>query len=337
MRAVLGIDTSNYTTSLCLLAENGKIIVDRRKYLEVASGSRGLRQSEALFQHVENLPLLTAGLDLADCELVAVGVSAKPRPQEGSYLPVFLPGTSFACSLANVLSIPCYEFTHQEMHIWSGIGSGGGPLQPEFLAIHLSGGTTELTAIRRRQDWSLQVDLWGGTGDLHAGQFVDRLGVKLGVDFPAGPALEQMALRATGTMAAPFSHRDGTVSFSGPLTALEKVVGQVEPEVLAAACLEVLSRTLIDWIRWAGGKTDCRDLLLVGGVAENMLIRAELLAALPGWNLYFAAPGYSVDNAYGAAYFAALKADFPVFPPSLIKERDKEREAYIGHRADTAD
>ncbi|HHY15035.1 MAG TPA: O-sialoglycoprotein endopeptidase [Firmicutes bacterium] len=317
MRVALGVDTSNYTTSLCLLAENGKIIADRRKYLKVASGSRGLRQSEALFQHIENLPLLTADfpLNLGAGQLAAVGVSVQPRPQKGSYLPVFLPGTSFSRALANIFSIPCYEFTHQEMHIWSGIASGGGPLQKEFLTVHLSGGTTELTFVGRREDWSLQVELWGGTSDLHAGQFLDRLGVKLGLDFPAGPALEQMAQRAQRTIAAPFSHREGAVSFSGPLTALERMVGQVEPEILAASCLQVLSRTLINWITWAQGRTECRDLLLVGGVAANSLIRTELVAALPAWNLYFAGPNYSVDNAYGAAYFAALKANFPVFPP----------------------
>ena len=314
MRVVLGVDTSNYTTSLCVLAEDGTIKSHQRRILPVASGARGLRQSEALFQHVQNLPLLTAelGLDLKAHELAAVGVSVQPRPQEDSYLPVFLPGKSFAQSLANILSIPCYELTHQEMHIWSGIVSGGGPLKPEFLAIHLSGGTTELTAVRCREAWTLQVDLWGGTSDLHAGQLVDRLGVSLGLDFPAGPALEKLAVKASEAAGIPTFHKDGQVSFSGPLSALERMIGQVEPEVLALSCLKAISRTLVKWIKWAETRTKCRELLLVGGVASNQLIRRELAEELPNWRLYYAEPRYSVDNALGSAYYAALRAGFPV-------------------------
>lgn len=309
MRLVLGVDTSSYTTSLCLVGEDGTIVLDQRKVLEVASGSRGLRQSEALFQHVQNLPGLTSKLTpyLQNNELVAIGVSTKPRPQDDSYLPVFLPGSSLASSLGHVLGIPCYELTHQENHIWGGIGSVGGPREFPFLAIHLSGGTTELTLVNREQTgWGLKVDLWGGTSDLHAGQFVDRLGVRLGLSFPAGSALEQLALNASTSLPIPTFHKGGMVSFSGPLTALERLCGQEAPEVLALSCFSAISRTLLKWIRWAETQTKCRQLLIVGGVAANSLIRQELVRSLPHWKLFFGKPRYSVDNAYGAAYFAAL-------------------------------
>jgi len=152
----------------------------------------------------------------------------------------------------------------------------------------------------------LKIDLLGGTLDLHAGQFVDRLGVKLGLPFPAGPSLEELAELTRESVPVPTFHRDGMVSFSGPLTALERLVGQVEPAICARACFSSISRTLVKWIRWAAKKTPCREILLVGGVASNRLIRDELTRALPDWELYFAAPGLSVDNAYGAAYYSAL-------------------------------
>lgn len=309
MRLTLGVDTSSYTTSLCLLGEDGKIVLDQRKILEVASGSRGLRQSEALFQHVRNLPQLTQELTshLEEHELVAIGVSTKPRPQGDSYMPVFLPGLSLAHSLSHILNIPCYELTHQENHIWAGLASAGGPNDFPFLAIHLSGGTTELTLVNRAQDGlGLEIDLWGGSSDLHAGQLVDRLGVRLGLSFPAGAQLEKLALTAPNSLPIPTFHKEGKVSFSGPLTALDRLVGKEKPEVLALSCFLAISRTLIKWISWAETKTTCRQLLIVGGVASNSLIRQELIKALPKWKLFFAAPQHSVDNAYGAAYFAAL-------------------------------
>ncbi|NMB00919.1 MAG: O-sialoglycoprotein endopeptidase [Firmicutes bacterium] len=303
---------------MCLVGEDGTIIADERRLLKVASGLRGLRQSEALFQHVQNIPELTARLvtPLEGHDLAAIGVSVKPRPQEESYLPVFLPGQSLAQALSHMASIPCYELTHQETHIWSGIATAGGPVESEFLAIHLSGGTTELTAVKRQEEgFNLQIDLWGATSDLHAGQFVDRLGVALGLGFPCGPALERLAAETTESVPVPTFHREGIVSFSGPLTALERLVGELRPEVCARACFKSIARTLVKWISWAGTKTECRNLLVVGGVAANRLIREELNKALPGWRFYFANPAYSVDNAYGAAFFAGLASGQLSFSP----------------------
>lgn len=310
MKLFLGIDTSNYTTSLCLLRQDGEIVADQRQILKVGPGLKGLRQSEAVFQHVQNLPVLTARLGphlRGEDKLAALGVSTKPRAQTGSYLPVFLPGHSLALSLANLFGLTCYELTHQENHIWSGLASAGLALEGSFLAIHLSGGTTELVLVQPdRGNRSLRVDLWGGTLDLHAGQLVDRLGVKLGLSFPCGPALEKLALEAEATVPVATYQKAGRISFSGPLTALEKLVGEVAAPVIALTSFRVITRTLIKWISWAEEKTQRRRLLLVGGVAANKIIRRELVQGLPGWQIFFAAPAFSTDNAYGAAYYAAL-------------------------------
>lgn len=313
MKVFFGIDTSSYTTSMCLLGEDGNIKADERKILQVASGSRGLRQSEALFQHIQNIPSITSKLTLPleGHELVSIGVSEKPRPQEDSYMPVFLPGSCLAEALGHLLAIPCHKLSHQESHIWSGIASAKGPGAPDFLAIHLSGGTTELTAVRRDLITNrLEIELLGGTLDLHAGQFVDRLGVKMGLPFPAGPSLEKLAHLSTESLPVPTFHRDGMVSFSGPLTALEKMMANVRPEVAARACFTSIARTLVKWIRWAEKKGASRELLVVGGVAANQIIRQALRQGLPNWKLYFAAPVYSVDNAYGAAFLSALASGF---------------------------
>ncbi|NLL49568.1 MAG: O-sialoglycoprotein endopeptidase [Firmicutes bacterium] len=311
MRVYLGIDTSSYTTSMCLLGEDGKIKADERTILQVASGARGLRQSEALFQHVQNIPEITARLSsaLKGHELAAIGVSVKPRPQDDSYMPVFLPGVAIGEALGNLLDIPCHQLTHQETHLWGGIASAHGPKVRQFLALHLSGGTTELTAVRRREgNNQLQIELLGGSLDLHAGQFVDRLGVKLGLPFPAGPSLERLAHETRETVPVATFHRGGMVSFSGPLTALEKRVGEVSPAVLARTCFASIARTLVKWIRWAEESHSTRELLIVGGVAANQLIREILQEQLPAWKLYFAAPRYSVDNAYGAAFFSFVSS-----------------------------
>ncbi len=157
--------------------------------LSVPLGERGLRQSDALFQHVRQLPpLIERALSSVNCaELSAVAVSAKPTVAEDSYMPVFLAGKLAAGSIAASLGIPLYETTHQAGHIRAAMFGqereiGAAP----FLAMHLSGGTTDLLTVRLQNGLIDEIDRIGGCSDLHAGQFVDRVGVKSACRFRAG-------------------------------------------------------------------------------------------------------------------------------------------------------
>lgn len=311
MKYYLGIDTSAYTTSLCAVDGAGRVIGEARKVLTVPRGKQGLRQSEAVFQHVQNLPLAAEGLREqmgGDWQIAAVAATTAPRPHPGSYMPVFAPGTCFGRAFAQLAGARFYELSHQENHLLSGMYDSGMPQVPRFLAIHLSGGTTELMDVAAESGSRLRISLLGATADLHAGQFVDRIGVALGLPFPAGPELEKLASRSASAITVPSVHKEGQVSFSGPLTALLNHVGKADAGAVALGCLQCIARTLVKWIRWAEAGVDCRDALVVGGVAANGIIRDILRTKLPHWRLYFASPRYSTDNALGAALFA-LDAD----------------------------
>ena len=184
---VLGIDTSCYTTSVALV-EDGRIAQERR-LLSVAQGERGLRQSSALFQHVERLPELLEALFAHSPGCVdGVCVSTRPRDAEGSYMPVFKAGECAARAIAAAQGVPLVETSHQQGHIRAAlVDSGCG--EAEFVALHLSGGTTEAVFVGQ----GLKTRLIAMSADLHAGQLVDRVGVALGLSFPAGPALEALA------------------------------------------------------------------------------------------------------------------------------------------------
>ena len=102
MRRVLGVDTSNYTTS-CALWEDGRV-VQKKRLLPVREGQLGLRQSDAVFHHTQQLPPLLGELFAESPGPVeAVGVSARPRSQEGSYMPCFTVGLGTARSIAAAL------------------------------------------------------------------------------------------------------------------------------------------------------------------------------------------------------------------------------------------
>ena len=186
----LGVDTSNYTTSLAVIDSKNNIICDKRKILDVELGKKGLRQQEALFQHIKNLPILFSEIDIDMSIVSAVGMSTRPRTVEGSYMPCFLAGDSFAKTVSHSLNIPLKRFSHQEGHIGSCLINNN--VQGEFLTLHLSGGTTETIHCFNRPH-NLEIDSIGGSLDISFGQLVDRLGVKIGLGFPAGAELERIA------------------------------------------------------------------------------------------------------------------------------------------------
>lgn len=316
MKYALGIDTSCYTTSVAMLDEQGTLVADCRRILAVKAGSRGLQQSEMVFQHTRNLPGLFAEACLTIGKPVsfrAIGVSAFPRPLPDSYMPAFLVGEGYAKVLALSQAVPLHRISHQENHIFAGIRSAGGPKPDTFLAVHLSGGTTEIVRVSPAACPSasgrLTIEILGGSLDIHAGQLVDRIGVLLGLTFPAGPQLEALAA-AAGEPAThiPVTVRGASVSFAGPETYVRKLVDQgVDKRIIAAGVQLCIARAVVAMIKYAVTNTGLNDVLLVGGVMANECIRKYLITQLESTNiaqLYFPATVYSPDNATGAAYFA---------------------------------
>jgi len=290
----------------------------------VPAGQRGLRQSEALFQHVRNLPGLVERAMAALRErgsggrapaVVAVAASTQPRPVEQSYMPVFRAGETVGRSLSAVLGVPFVPVSHQEGHVWAGLWSAGCVGAQSLVALHASGGTTELFRAERSAGGRWRIALLGRTEDLNAGQFIDRVGVALGLPFPAGPHLERLA--AAGDPRAvrlPVAAGQGKLSFSGPTTAALRALEQgARPEDVAAAVQECAAESLARLVLKTLGASEGvgpADLFLgVGGVLANVRVRARLEEAASTVDLEarFAAPRYSVDNAAGVAV-AALAA-----------------------------
>ena len=149
---LLGIDTSNYTTSCAWYDTDTDRIIQKKQLLPVAEGQAGLRQSDAVFHHTRQLPQMIAQLAEAlqgtPLKPDAIGVSVSPRPEEGSYMPCFLAGKGAAEILAVSHGIPLYETSHQTGHILAALYSADclswlAPDAPAFLAFHVSGGTTD--------------------------------------------------------------------------------------------------------------------------------------------------------------------------------------------------
>lgn len=311
MKYILGMDTSCYTTSYALADLDGNILMSKQVPLEVERGQRGLQQSKALFQHLHRMPDMAGEIARAIDpwnELAAVCATCKPRPVEGSYMPVFMVSHLMGQALANMFRIPYYGVSHQESHIQAGLFSAGGPYSKRFLALHLSGGTSELLKVTD-VGTGFEIEILGATQDLHAGQFVDRVGVAMGLQFPAGAYLEELAEKGKdGSVTIPFYVKELTVSFSGPETHAQRLLARgAKREDVAIGVYNCLVSTLERWILNAMDipGMDVKDVLLVGGVASSSILRRKLADRLEkrdaSIRLYFADPMLSKDNAVGTA------------------------------------
>lgn len=307
-KGYLGIDTSCYTTSVAVIGEDGSLLSEARQILSVKPGRCGLQQSEMVFQHTRNLPLLMEkALQSDDIEICGVGVSGCPRPIADSYMPAFLAGVSAAKSIAAVSKIPLYTISHQENHMEAGMWSAGGPKAERFLMLHASGGTTDMLLAQKKADGRYQLEQIGGSMDLHAGQFIDRVGVALGLQFPTGPELEKLAETADYMTELPVSVRKLQVSLSGPATAaLRKLQAGEDKAALALGVEYALAETFARMLRNGAAAYDAADVLLVGGVASNKFIRAHVEEKLQKRNIRLWVPEarFSCDNASGCAAYA---------------------------------
>ena len=267
---ILAIDTSCYTTSMALMDMEGNLLSDQRRVLDVPLGERGLSQSEALFQHHRNLPLLIEKVaqDYDLRNLAALGVSTRPRPVEGSYMPVFLGGEQTASVIAASLRVPLHRFSHQEGHMMAGLFSS--EFRPhnghKFFLVHFSGGTSEILLAEKHGNGDYLLTLYAYGNDLHAGQFVDRIGVLLGLKFPTGAALERLAAQYQGEVPKIKTWVKGKeFSFSGQETAIRRLVEKGLPHGAAARAVEeTIARTMIKVLSNAMEETGIFDILLVG-------------------------------------------------------------------------
>ena len=296
--SVIGIDTSNYTTSIASF--DGKSGVNYSRLLPVKQGELGLRQSDAVFSHIKSLPELSGRLfsDFSG-NVSAVGVSTRPRAVEGSYMPCFMVGYSHAKLLSDMLQVPLIQVSHQQGHVAAALWSAGAMelMDEPHLAWHLSGGTTELLLVEP-DGKNVCCTRIGGTTDISAGQLIDRTGQLLSLPFPSGRHLDELS--RNGQRKDSFKVKCSQYQFS--LSGVQNKVQQYHatvgiPEETASYALRCVASAVYTATRQA--LTDYPGLKVVfsGGVASNSMLREILEPLKP----VFSDPMYSTDNAMGVA------------------------------------
>lgn len=302
----IGIDTSNYTTSVAVCDSDGRIVGNIKRLLPVREGERGLRQSDAVFHHTSALPsLMEAARELTfGKRIVAVGVSGRPTDNVGSYMPCFLAGVSAAEGVCLGANAEKYTFSHQCGHIMAALYSSDSIhlMDKTFAAFHVSGGTTDILLCEPGDgERPFVVTKIGGTLDINAGQAIDRAGVYMGLSFPAGAEIEKLALSFDGKVKR---ERICVKGLNCNLSGLEnkacKMVDSGESrEAVAAFVIDFITRTLTALTENLRAEYKDIPIVYAGGVMSCSIIRK----ALSKYGV-FAEPAFSADNAAGVALLA---------------------------------
>ena len=304
----LGIDTSNYTTSISVYNDETNTVYQSKKLLPVKEGALGLRQSDAVFHHTVQLPMMFEKLFCSKTfYLSSIGVSVSPRDEEGSYMPCFLAGVSVAKALSLTHNIPLNTFSHQAGHIAAALYSSDSMdlIDKEFIAFHLSGGTTEALLVKPDKEKIFNIQLVAKTLDLKAGQAVDRVGLMLGLNFPCGKELDTLSRLSQKEYKIKPTMKGSDCCLSGIENHCKKMIENGEKsEDVAKYCITYISRSLEEMTKSLLEKYGNLPLVYAGGVMSNSIISQYFSENYSG---RFAKTEFSSDNAAGISILTALK------------------------------
>ena len=304
---ILGIETSCDDTGIALYDRAAGKLVAHAVHTQAAMHEAygGVVPELASRDHVRRLVPLARRV-IGDHRIDGIGYTEGP-----GLAGALLVGASFAHALAFSLGVPAVGVHHLEGHLLSPLLSARRPDFP-FLALLVSGGHTQLM----RVDAVGRYELLGDTQDDAAGEAFDKTAQLLGLGYPGGPALSELAVRgAPGKyrLPRPMIATGLDFSFSGLKTAVLSVLKneKTNPADLARAFVDVIVEVLVAKCARAVEMTGITRLVVAGGVGANRQLRAALDAegARRGFDVYYPEPELCTDNGAMIAFAAAFRIE----------------------------
>jgi len=314
-RLVLGIESSCDDSSVAVLEDGTRLRAHLIAAQDLHKLYGGVVPELAARAHLDLLPRMVeqalAEAQLAPSDLTGIAVTYAP-----GLVGSLVVGVALAKAYAYALGIPVVGVNHIEAHLHAATLEHG-PTPLPAVALVVSGGHTELVEVRGFGDYR-----WlGSTRDDAAGEAYDKVAKRLGLGFPGGPILDQLAAQGNATafdLPRPMLHQPGfDFSFSGLKTAVANIVAPLgEPPYaadlvrdLAASFQAAVVETLVARTLRALEATGARALSLGGGVACNRALRAALATACAERNvaLRIPSPRLCADNAAMIALVGSWK------------------------------
>jgi N6-L-threonylcarbamoyladenine synthase len=301
---ILGIETSCDETGVALYdSEQG--LLSEQLYSQVALHAEygGIVPELASRDHIQKLlPLVSACLAEAKVSPDAIAYTYTP-----GLVGALMVGAAFAKSLAYAWDIPALPIHHMEGHLLAVFLEDPPPAFP-FVALLVSGGHTQLFDVRALGDYHLL----GETIDDAAGEAFDKTAKLLGLPYPGGKYLAELAQQGSPRfpLPLPMAKKDNLdFSFSGLKTAtrllIEREGSQARADI-AASFEAIMIESLTQKAFRALEKTGYQRLIVAGGVSANQHLRARLKAET-GIEVYYPRPAWCTDNGAMIALAGALK------------------------------
>ena len=282
---VLGIESTCDETAAAIVEDGRKVISnvistsvkEQALYGGVVPEIASRRHCEFISATVKKA-LLDAGRTMEDVDAVAVTFAP-------GLIGAVLVGVSFAKSAAYALGVPLIPVHHVRGHIAANYLAFP-ELEPPFVALAISGGNTLIVDVADYTDMTVL----GATRDDAAGECFDKAARVLGLPYPGGRPMDQLAQQsAGGVYDLPSAHVAGAeldMSFSGLKTAVVNLAHNAQQKgdpldapALARDFARAVSGELVPRAMRALELTGRRTLVAAGGVAANSVIRADLHAA----------------------------------------------------------
>ena len=307
---ILGIETSCDETAAAVV-ENGRQVIAEAVYSQIPQHAfyGGVVPEVAARAHAAKLPVIVPQvLEEAGGSIDAVAVTYGP-----GLVGALVTGIAFAKGLAYALQRPLIGVDHIAGHIAS-LYLSHRSLRPPFVCLVASGGHTEIVQVLSHDT----MQILGTTRDDAAGEAIDKVARRLGLPYPGGPHLEELAEHGhADAYDVPQSFRGQDhldFSFSGPKTAVVHLlenIGDTEAvrADVAASFLESVVEVLTANTAKACRETGVHKVCLAGGVSANHQLRKAMqqMADREGLQLFLPDPKYCGDNGAmiaSAAYFA---------------------------------
>ena len=304
---ILGIETSCDDTGVALYDRAAGKLVAHAVHTQAAMHEAygGVVPELASRDHVRRLVPLARRV-IGDRRIDGIGYTEGP-----GLAGALLVGASFAHALAFSLGVAAVGVHHLEGHLLSPLLSARRPDFP-FLALLVSGGHTQLM----RVDAVGRYELLGDTQDDAAGEAFDKTAQLLGLGYPGGPALSQLAVRGMPgkyRLPRPMIATGLDFSFSGLKTAVLSVLKNEKTNAadLARAFVDAIVEVLVAKCARAVEMTGITRLVVAGGVGANQQLRAALDAegARRGFDVYYPEPELCTDNGAMIAFAAAFRIE----------------------------
>jgi len=250
-------------------------------------------------------------------EIIAVAVSSSP-----GLAPCLKEGMIFAKKISSSFKIPLVCVNHCIAHLE--IGELTGAKDPVLL--YVSGANTQIIAYEGKK-----YRIFGETLDLGIGNFIDCFARELGIGFPGGPKIEEMAKKGKKYLEISYPIKGMDVSFSGILTKLIHLKNKGEKkEDLAFSMQETSFAMLVEAAERALAHLGKKELLLGGGVACNSRLQemCKIMCKERGCKLFIPEKQFLLDNAAMIAYLGLKMFEKKIFfkPEELNKADFNPRE-----------